>query len=301
MAKPKPSLLVLAAGIGSRYGGLKQIDQVGPSGETIMDYSIYDSIRAGIEKIVFVIREEIQSEFEEVIGSRLRQKVEIDYAFQELEMIPKGFTCPDERQKPWGTGHAVLVARDTIHEPFVVINADDFYGARSFQVMVDHLMHSGNGEYAMVGFSLDKTLSDFGQVARGVCRTDDENCLRSIMEITNIERKGDSIFYTDKEGKVINLSGEEVVSMNIWGFHPVIFDFMEQSFSAFLERESGNLKSEFYIPTFIFELLKQNKATVKVLESDESWFGVTYREDKPNVITKIRQLVDQGIYPESLY
>ncbi len=301
MAKPKPSLLVLAAGIGSRYGGLKQIDQVGPSGETIMDYSIYDAIRAGVEKIVFVIREEILPEFEEVIGSRLRHKIEVDYAFQELSMIPEGFTCPDNRKKPWGTGHAILVARGKIREPFIVINADDFYGERSFQVVVDHLMHSREDEYAMVGFRLDKTLSDFGQVARGICKSDKNNFLRSIVEVTNIERRKDKIVFADGAGRVINLSGEEVVSMNIWGFYSNVFDYLEQSFSSFLDLESGNPKSEYYIPTLIFELLHQNKAMVKVLESHESWFGVTYREDKPDVIRKIRLLVDRGVYPESLY
>ncbi len=301
MAKSKPTLLVLAAGIGRRYGGLKQIDRVGPSGETIMDYSIYDAIRAGVDKIVFVIREEIQLEFEEVIGSRLRGRVEIDYAFQELDMIPEGFTCPDNRKKPWGTGHAILVARDKIREPFIVVNADDFYGARSFQVIVDHLMHSEENEYAMVGFILHKTLSDFGQVARGICKTDKNNFLRAIMEVTNIEKRRDRIVYVDASGREIDLSGEEVVSMNIWGFHPGIFDYLEQSFSAFLQQQSTNPKSEYYIPTLIFELLNQKKSTVKVLESNESWFGVTYREDKAEVIKKIRLLVDRGIYPESLY
>lgn len=301
MIKSKPTLLVLAAGIGKRYGGLKQIDRVGPSGETLMDYSIYDAIRAGVGKIVFVIREEIQSEFEEVIGSRLRHRVEIDYAFQELTRIPEGFTCPDDRNKPWGTGHAVLVARERIHEPFVVINADDFYGARSFQVIVDYLKQSRGNEYAMVGFRLDKTLSDFGQVARGICETDRYDYLQSIMEVTNVERRKKKIFYTDTAGNTIDFSGDEVVSMNIWGFHPDIFAFLEQSFSAFLKRESGNIKSEFYIPTAIFELLNKNKATVKVLQSNESWFGVTYREDKADVIRKIRLLVDRGVYPESLY
>ena len=301
MAKTKPTLLVLAAGIGRRYGGLKQIDQVGPSGETIMDYSIFDALRAGVGKLVFVIREEIQSEFEEVIGSRLRGRVEIDYAFQELHMIPEGFTCPENRKKPWGTGHAILVAREKIQEPFIVVNADDFYGARSFQVIVDHLIHSGEDEYAMVGFILHKTLSDFGQVARGICKTDKDNYLRAIMEVTNIEKRSDKIVYVDASGREVNLSGEEVVSMNIWGFHPGIFDYLEQSFSAFLQQESTNPKSEYYIPTLIFELLNQKKSTVKVLESNESWFGVTYREDKTEVIKKIRLLVDRGVYPESLY
>ena len=301
MAKPKPTLLVLAAGIGKRYGGLKQIDRVGPSGETLMDYSIYDAIRAGIGKIVFVIREEIQTEFEQVIGSRLRQRVDIDYAFQELNRIPEGFGCPADRDKPWGTGHAVLVAREKIHEPFIVINADDFYGARSFQVIIDYLKQGRGNEYAMVGFRLDKTLSDFGQVARGICETDRFDYLQSIMEVTNIERQEKKIFYTDSAGNKIDFSGDEVVSMNIWGFHPDIFAFLEQSFGAFLKRESGNIKSEFYIPTAVFELLNQNKATVKVLQSNESWFGVTYREDKADVIRKIRLLVDRGVYPESLY
>ena len=297
----KPSLLVLAAGIGSRYGGLKQIDKIGPSGETIMDYSIYDAIRAGVEKVVFVIRKEIQLEFHEVIGSRLTNRIEIEYAFQELSMVPEEITCPDERTKPWGTGQAVLVARDKINEPFIVINADDFYGAGSYEVMVDYLMSSAENEYAMVGFRLDKTLSDYGQVARGVCKINEENFLLAIAEMTNIEQRKDGIIYTDELNNTIKISGSEMVSMNIWGFNPRVFDYLAESFSFFLRREPNHLKSEFYIPTFIYELLKLQKATVKVLESRDSWFGVTYKEDKESVVGKIRNLVDEGVYPEKLW
>jgi dTDP-glucose pyrophosphorylase len=297
----KPALLVLAAGIGSRYGGLKQIDKVGPSGETIMDYSIYDAIRAGIEKVVFVIREEIQPEFHDVVGSRLAARVKIEYAFQELSMIPEEFSYPAERIKPWGTGHAILVAREKINEPFVVINADDFYGAGSYKTIVSFLSNSLENEYAMVGFRLDKTLSDFGQVARGVCKTDKGNYLQSIVELTNIERDEGKIIYTDKTNKKLTLTGREVVSMNIWGFHPNVFDYLTTSFNSFLHRESSDPKSEYFIPNLIYELLSQEKATVKVLESIDSWFGVTYKEDKADVIALIKKLVDGGVYPESLY
>ena len=297
----KPALMVLAAGIGSRYGGLKQIDEVGPSGETIMDYSIYDAIRAGIEKVVFVIREEIQPEFHEVVGSKLADRINIEYAFQELSKIPAGFQFPDDRVKPWGTGHAILIAKDKIEEPFVVINADDFYGAGSYETIVRFLEASDEDEYAMLGFRLDRTLSEFGQVARGVCHTDNRDYLQSIVELTNIEHREQEIVYTDKAGKMVTLSGNEVVSMNIWGFHPKMFDYLAESFSSFLQRESSNPKSEYYIPTLIYELIGQKKASVKVLESTDSWFGVTYKEDKPDVIAKIRKLVSEGVYPESLY
>jgi dTDP-glucose pyrophosphorylase len=297
----KPALLVLAAGIGSRYGGLKQMDQVGPCGEAIMDYSIYDAIRAGIEKIVFVIREEMYKDFHEVIGSRLERRVMIDYAFQELSMIPEGFVCPPDRKKPWGTGHAILIAREKIDEPFIVINADDFYGAGSYDTIARFLENSSDNEYAMVGFKLENTLSDYGQVARGVCKTDQDSYLESIVELTNIEKDNQKIFYTGQGGKRIPLSGNEDVSMNIWGFHPNVFDFLRESFSRFLHQESSNPKSEHYIPTLIHELLEAKKATVKVLHSTDSWFGVTYREDKPMVVNKIRELINQGVYPESLY
>ena len=297
----KPALMVLAAGIGSRYGGLKQIDKVGPSGETIMDYSIYDAVRAGVEKVVFVIREEIQPEFHKVVGSKLADRIHIEYAFQELSKIPDGFHYPDERSKPWGTGHAILIAKDKIEEPFVVINADDFYGAGSYETIVRFLENSSEDEYAMVGFKLDRTLSAFGQVARGVCQTDEREYLESIVELTNIERKDKEIFYTDKTNKRVSLTGDEVVSMNIWGFHPKVFEYLSQSFRSFLQREASIPKSEYFIPTLIYELIGQKKASVKVLESTDSWFGVTYKEDKPDVIGKIRKLVDEGVYPESLY
>jgi len=297
----RPLLLVLAAGIGSRYGGLKQIDKVGPSGETIMDYSIYDAIRAGVEKVVFVIRKEIQSEFHEVVGSKLADRVDIEYAFQELTMIPQGIKFPDQRTKPWGTGHAILIAREKISEPFIVINADDFYGAGSYEVIVKHLMSCTANEYAMVGFRLDKTLSDFGQVARGVCKKDMEDHLQSIVEITNIERQKDEIFYTDDKNRRITLSGNELVSMNIWGFHPEVFSCLEKSFTSFIKQESDNPKAEYYIPTVILEMLQGGKASVRILKSKDEWFGVTYQEDKASVTNRIRNLVDQGVYPESLY
>ncbi|UCG28046.1 MAG: nucleotidyltransferase [Bacteroidales bacterium] len=299
--KKKPTLLVLAAGIGNRYGGLKQLDRVGPSGETIMDYSVYDAVRAGIEKVVFVTRRDIQPEFHEVIGSRPEGSVEIDYAMQEFEMIPEGIKFSQERTKPWGTGHAILVARDKIDGPFIVVNADDFYGAQSFRTIVDFIKTGSEKDYAMIGYRLDRTLSDYGYVTRAICTRSDQHYLESIKELTHIEHKGRRIFYTDVNGNETDLNGDELVSMNIWGFQPGIFDFIEKFFRSFIERERNNPKAEFYIPDLIKEILNHNLASVKILQTRDRWFGVTYRKDKEEVIQKIRKLVDEGFYPESLW
>ncbi len=300
-----PTLLVLAAGMGSRYGGLKQIDPVGPSGETIIDYSIYDSIRAGFGKLVFVIRRDIEADFKESIGKKYEDKIDIDYAFQELTMVPEGFSVPEQRRKPWGTGHAVLTAEEVINEPFAVINADDFYGAHSFRVLADYLKTAQDGErvanYAMVGFVLRNTLSEFGTVARGVCHTNADGFLENVVETTNIAKDGDRATYTDDEGTVQQLSGDEIVSMNMWGFTPSIFDHLRQQFADFVQERGGEEKAEFYIPTVVNNLISQDVARVTVLSSQDSWFGVTYREDKPYVVDSIKSLVENDVYPEALW
>jgi len=298
----QPTLLILAAGMGSRYGGLKQMDRVGPSGETIIDYSIYDALRAGFGKMIFVIREEIESDFREVFLKKLEGKVEIDYVFQDLKMIPEGFLVPGNREKPWGTGHAVWVSREKVKEPFAVINADDYYGPRSYQVMEKFLSdHRGAADYSMVGFQLDKTLSDFGKVARGVCETNQEGYLTGITERTNIEKTNEGILFMGEQGKPVYLKGDEVVSMNFWGFQPSVFDYLDRYFTEFLNEHAVEPKAEFFIPVPVMKLIRSAEANVKVLQSGESWFGVTYREDKASVIKKIREKVDAGIYPENLW
>lgn len=295
-----PTLLVMAAGMGSRYGGLKQIDPVGPAGETIIDYSIYDALRAGFGKLVFVIRKDIEQAFKETVGARFEKHAPVEYVFQELEKLPEGFRVPEGRTKPWGTTQAVLMAADVIHEPFAVINADDFYGAESYRVLAEHLK-SGSPDYAMVGFILRNTLSDFGSVARGVCRVNAENYLERIEELTNIERDGDHAKNTDAAGHVTKLSGDEPVSMNFWGFTPKIFPQLQTVFREFLERSGSELKTESYVPAAVGELITAGKARVKVLRSADPWFGVTYREDRPRVVDSIGKLVDADKYPAALW
>lgn len=298
----KPTLLVLAAGMGSRYGGLKQLDQVGPSGETIIDYSIYDAIRAGFGKIVFIIRKDIEAPFKESIGKRYEGKIAIEYAFQELNKLPLGFSVPPQRQKPWGTGHAVLCARDVIHEPFAVINADDFYGANGYQLLAGCLSQAEDGvkaAYCMCGFILRNTLSDNGTVSRGICKIN-EGYLASVTETTRIERNGRAARNIE-EGAQCDLTGDEIVSMNMWGFTPSLFGHLERLFVEFLKTSGQKEKSEFYIPSVADTLIKEGKAEVKVMESRDSWFGITYREDKDNVVNSIRALVAKGDYPEKLF
>jgi UTP-glucose-1-phosphate uridylyltransferase len=295
-----PTLLVMAAGMGSRYGGLKQIDPVGPAGETIIDYSIYDAMRAGFGKLVFVIRKDIEEPFKEIVGARFEKRIAVEYVFQELDKLPAGFTVPEGRTKPWGTTQAVLMAEDVIHEPFAVINADDFYGAESYQVLADHLK-SGSTDYSMVGFILRNTLSDFGSVARGVCRVSSDNFLQRIEELTNIERDGNGAKNTAPDGTVTKLCGDEPVSMNYWGFTPQIFPQIRQVFKRFLEKSGKELKTESYIPMAVGELVSDGEAKVKVLQSRDPWFGVTYREDRPRVVDSIRSLVDAGKYPNPLW
>ena len=296
----KPTLLVLAAGMGSRYGGLKQIDPVGPAGETIIDYSIFDAMRAGFGKLVFVIRHDIEQPFREVVGSRFEKRIAVEYVFQELDKLPAGHTLPAGRTKPWGTTHAILMAEEAIREPFAAINADDFYGQNAYRLIAQHLA-SGSPDYAMAGFILKNTLSDHGSVARGVSRTDANQYLTSVVEMMKIERDGSGAKNTDAAGNVTKLSGEEAVSMNFWGFTPALFPQIKAAFEKFLTQSGREQKSECYIPSTVNELVTSGQARVKVLRSPDSWFGVTYREDRPQVVESIRQLIAKGDYPEKLW
>ena len=295
-----PTLLVMAAGMGSRYGGLKQIEPVGPSGETIIDYSIYDALRAGFGKLVFVIRKDIEQPFKEVVGARFEKRIAVEYVFQELDKIPHGFHVPAGRSKPWGTTQAILMTEDIIHEPFAVINADDFYGAESYRVLARHL-HPGAADYAMVGFVLRNTLSEFGTVARGVCQVSGDGFLKQIVELTSVGRDGAHAKNTDSEGRVTTLTGDEPVSMNMWGFTPRIFGQLQEHFKRFLQVNAADLKRECYIPSTVNDILLAGEAKVKVLRSNDSWFGVTYREDHAQVVESIQCLIHGGSYPERLW
>ncbi|HBM14873.1 MAG TPA: nucleotidyltransferase [Lentisphaeria bacterium] len=298
------SLVVLAAGMGSRYGGLKQIDPVGPGGESIMDYSIFDAARAGFDKVVFIIRRDIEEEFKKVIGEKYKSIINVEYAFQEKNRLPTGFVCPEDRIKPWGTGHAILMAQEIVKGPFAVINADDFYGKRSFELLASYLKNAKDcqcADYCMIGFILNNTLSSFGYVSRGVCTRDVQSYLVNVKELTHIEPSGNAAKYLNENEKYELLSGNEIVSMNMWGFTESIFHYLESLFKEFLKSEIRNPKSEFYIPFVVDRLIKENEAKVKVLESKDKWFGITYKEDKPEVISKLRSLVDSGVYPSKLY
>jgi UTP-glucose-1-phosphate uridylyltransferase len=299
-ATTSPTLLIMAAGMGSRYGGLKQIDPVGPGGETIIDYSIYDALRAGFGKLVFVIRKEIEEPFKEIVGRRFEKRIAVEYVLQELDMLPPGFSVPAGRTKPWGTTHAILLAAGVIDEPFAVINADDFYGAEGYRVLAQHLQ-SGVADYAMAGFILRNTLSEFGTVARGVCRAGNDGYLESVVEMMKIERDGDHAKNTEATGETTRLEGSEVVSMNMWGFTPRIFPQLEEHFHCFLEAHGAEEKSECYIPQVVNDLVTAGQARVKVLRTSDSWFGVTYREDRPHVIEDINRLISAGSYPERLW
>ncbi|MFW5822475.1 MAG: nucleotidyltransferase family protein [Tangfeifania sp.] len=297
----KPTLLILAAGMGSRFGGLKQVEPVGPNGEAIIDYSIFDAIRAGFGKVVFVIRESFADAFQEKFGDKLAGKIEVEYVFQELGNLPKGFKLPEGREKPWGTAHAILVARDVINEPFCALNADDFYGFNAYKVMADFLKESANPkEYSMVGYKLENTLSDFGSVSRGICQVNQNDELESIVETKKIFKRGDKIISEGPDGSEEELTGNETVSMNIWGFKTSIFPVLEEKFIQFLRTEIDKPKSEMYIPSVVFEMINEGKATVKVLKTDSPWFGVTYKEDKPAVVNKIKSLIKKGYYPSEI-
>jgi UTP-glucose-1-phosphate uridylyltransferase len=293
----------MAAGMGSRYGSLKQIDPVGPSGETIIDYSIFDAIRAGFGKVVFIIRKDIEKDFREVFISKLAGRIEVDYVFQELDALPAGMQVPEGRVKPWGTGHAILVAKDKIREPFAAINADDFYGAGAYQVMADYLNSLDSNQmtdFAMVGYDLSKTMSEYGSVSRGICMKDEENWLSGVEERTKIQFTENGIADV-QENESLPLGKDDIVSMNFWGFTPSYFDLTEPLFTHFISTQISNLKSEFYIPLAVDMLIKSRKARVKVLRSHDRWFGVTYKEDKPLVIEKLRELTKEGIYPQKLW
>ncbi len=281
-------------------GGMGIAMAIGPNGETIIDYSIYGALRAGFGKLVFVIRQDIAAQFKEIIGARFEKRIAVEYVFQELDKLPPGFTVPVGRTKPWGTTHAILMAADAIREPFAAINADDFYGAQSFRLLSQHLS-SGSPDYAMVGFILRNTLSDFGSVARGVCQVDQNDFLQTVTELTKIERAGHRAKDTSASGVVTPLTGDEAVSMNMWGFTPALFPQLQNYFTAFLRKSGHELKSECYIPSAVNELLTARQARVKVLRTQDSWFGVTYREDRPRVVESIRQLIARGDYPETLW
>ncbi len=295
-----PTLLVLAAGMGSRYGGLKQLDPVGPDNETIMDYSIFDARRAGFGKVVFVIRKEMEQAFKEKIGSRYDKRVPVEYVFQETGNLIPGFSVPEGRTKPWGTTHAILMAANVIHEPFGVINADDFYGASSYRLLAQHLQ-SDTPDYALVGFVLRNTLSEFGTVARAVCHVADDEYLKDITELKSIGREGPRITNIDVEGQETVLTGDEMVSMNMWGFTPQIFPQLYEHFQRFLKQHGDDLKAECYIPSSVNTLIQGKQARVKVLRSTDSWFGVTYREDHPRVVQSVGLLIEQGAYPNRLW
>ena len=298
----KPTLFVLAAGMGSRYGGLKQIDGLGPNGETIMDYSVYDALRAGFGKVVFVIRKDFEEAFREVVISKYADKVPCEVCFQSVGKVPEGCTYNPERTKPWGTNHAVLMAKGLINEPFAVINADDFYGRESFQVLADYLksVEGTTGKYCMVGYRVANTLSENGSVSRGVCATDENGYLTDVVERTKIEKVGDKIIYTE-DGVDTEIAPNSPVSMNMWGFTPEYFEYVEKAFVEFLQARGQELKSEFYIPTLVNDMIRSGKATCKVLDTTSKWFGVTYAEDRPQVVMKINNLVKEGVYPEKLF
>jgi len=298
----KPTLFILAAGMGSRYGGLKQIDGLGPNGETIMDYSVYDALRAGFGKIVFVIRKDFEADFREVVLAKYQNKIPCEVCFQSLDKVPEGCTYNPERQKPWGTNHAVLMGKELIHEPFAVINADDFYGKDAFRVMAEFLqsVEGSQNQYAMVGYRVQNTLSEHGTVSRGVCATDEKGFLTDVVELTKIEEIGGKILNSE-EGQEIEIAPNTPVSMNFWGFTPEYFNYVEESFIQFLKTNGQELKKEFYIPTLINDLIKANKATCQVLDTTAKWFGVTYAEDRPQFILKINELINKGVYPEKLF
>ena len=298
----KPTLLILAAGMGSRFGGLKQVEPVGPNGEAIIDYTIFDAIRAGFGKVVFVIRESFADAFKEKFEAKLSGKIDVEYVFQELENLPEGFSLPEGREKPWGTAHAILVAKDVINEPFCAINADDFYGQGAYQIMADFLNNSVQEQiFSMIGYQLKNTLSEHGSVSRGICTANENDNLVKIVETHKIFKRGDAAVSIPEDGTEIPLTGNEKASMNFWGFHPSIFTTLENKFVKFLETEIDKPKSEMYIPSVVFEMIEDNEVEVKVLEANSPWFGVTYKEDKPIVVNKIDALIKEGVYPEKLW
>ena len=290
------TLLVMAAGMGSRYGGLKQLDAVGPSDETIIDFSVYDAIRAGYNKVVFIIREDFEKQFKEKISNKYEDKIKVEIVYQDLHDLPNSFSCPKDRSKPWGTGHAILAARNVISEPFAAINGDDFYGRESFKIISDHYS-SVNSGFAMAAFQLDKTLSDYGSVSRGICEQN-LNQLVTVVETHEIKKSSAGNIECDRD---ISLLGNELVSMNMWGLIPSIFDHLEKMFNEFLDENISDLKSEFLIPSVVNDLIEKNIEKVQVLKTKSTWFGVTYIEDKPFVKNQIKELIQTGTYPEKLF
>ena len=289
------TLLVMAAGMGSRYGGLKQLEAVGPGGETIIDFSVYDAIRAGFNKVVFIIRKDFEQEFTSQITDKYAGKIQVEFAFQDLHDLPDGFTCPEGREKPWGTGHAILTVADLIHEPFVAINGDDFYGLESFEVVAKYYQ-IGRRTFSMVAFQLGKTLSEFGGVTRGLCTVKD-GLLDTVIETGEL-RQSDHGISSDRD---IELDGNEPVSMNVWGFTPDLFDYLQSMFVDFLEKEGNEMKSEYLIPFVVNGLIRSGQEKVHVLRSNAAWFGVTYKKDRTFVLGEIQKLIQMGVYPEKLF
>ena len=304
--KNKTTLVIMAAGMGSRYGGLKQIDPVGPNGEIIMEYSIYDAIKAGFSKVVFIIKKENEETFREVIGKKIESLIDVEYVYQQINNLPEGFSVPEGRVKPWGTGHAVLSAKGAVKTPFAVINADDFYGANTYKLLHDFLANSMDTpdkyKYCMVGFILENTLTENGHVARGVCKVDEKGNLVDIQERTKIMKFGDETKYTEDDSSWIVIPKGNIVSMNTWGFNLSLFNELKEQFPAFLEQNKDNLlKAEYFLPTVVDNLIKKGKADVKVLSTTDKWYGVTYQEDKTVVKQSIRDMVLEGKYPENLW
>lgn len=302
----KPQLVVMAAGIGSRYGGLKQIDPVGPGGEIVLDYAVYDAIKAGFGKVVFIIRQEIADAFREKVGRSIEKRIETAYVMQELDRLPDGFALPCERQKPWGTGHAVLCAREAVSAPFAVINADDFYGAGSYAALGEYLRGAEDtgpvGDYCMVGYRLDNTLSEHGHVARGVCTATDDGMLASVVERTKIQRFDDGVKYSLDDGDTwIDIAADSTVSLNMWGFTPSLFDYLEAGLGEFLHENINTPKAEYFLPSVVNQLIQDGKAGAKVLGTDERWYGVTYQEDKPALKAVIAGKIEAGLYPPKLW
>ena len=301
----KPTLFVLAAGMGSRYGGLKQLDGLGPNGETIMDYSVFDAKRAGFGKVVFVIRKSFEEDFRTIVLKKYEGVIDTEVVFQDITHVPEGFTYNPERTKPWGTNHAVLMGKGVILEPFAVINADDFYGKDAFEVMAEFLrgVVGKQNEYCMVGYRVGNTLSESGSVSRGVCVVDEKGNLTNVVERTSIERKGDDIIYIDENGNEVAIGENTPVSMNMWGLTPAFLEVLEEGFKGFFEKEvpKNPLKAEYLIPTFIGELLEQNKMSVKVLKTDDTWYGMTYNEDVAAVKESFKNMLENGLYQKDLF
>jgi dTDP-glucose pyrophosphorylase len=297
------TIVILAAGIGSRYGGLKQMDPVGPSGEFIIDYSVFDAIRAGFNKVIFIIRHDISDDFENTIGNRIKENIKVAYTFQELDDLPDGIEYPPDRKKPWGTVQAALTCDGMVNSPFAVINADDFYGRESYITLSNYLdsMYQDKVNACMVGYRLEHTLSKYGSVTRGICQRLDTDMLDSVVETSGIYHEGDGVFYEDDNGKKTELNPNELVSMNFWGFTPSILELLREEFKLFLQAHAMESKSEFVIPTAVNQLIKKDKASVKVLSTESSWFGITNPEDKKDVIAQIQQLVQSGEYPDNLW